>query len=186
MPILEVRRHSIRKTDGGSQLSQEGVDLARDLGASLATFDRVFTSVLPRARETAIAMGYAVDSELMTLAGAEVYEELQGFDWGDPDNPFPRIASLISNGGDYAVYANAMACLWRDILTPLKGAQRALFVGHSGELEAALVACFPGLDHSAWGGVFGPLEGARITFDGEPAHFQSLEILRSEVRHPAP
>ncbi len=179
MPILEVRRHSIRKTDGGSQLSQEGVDLARALGAELEPFDRVVTAVLPRARETAIAMGFAVDYELMTLAGSEVYAELQDFDWGDPKNPFPRISSLISEDGEYATYAKAMASLWRDILTPLENHQRALFVGHSGEIEAALVACFPGEDHVKWGSAFGPLEGARIEFGGEPAHYRTLEILRT-------
>ncbi len=180
MPILEVRRHSIRKTDGGSQLSQAGVALARDLGTELSPFNRVVTSVSPRARETAVAMGYAVDYELLTLAGNEVYDELQGIDWGDPENPFPRIASLIAHEGKYSAFANALAGLWRDVLTPLKTEQRALFIGHSGELEAALVACFPNEDHSQWGPAFGPLEGARISFEGEPARFHSVELLRMD------
>lgn len=179
MPTLEIRRHSIRKTDGGSQLSQEGVDLARKLGVESQSYDRVVTSVLPRARETAIAMGFAVDYELMTLAGSEVYTELQDIDWGDPNNPFPRIAALILDGGEYGTFANGMAGLWRDILTPLQSEQRALFIGHSGEIEAALVACFPNEDHSAWGAAFGPLEGARIDFNGEPAHYRNVELLRT-------
>jgi broad specificity phosphatase PhoE len=179
MPILEVRRHSIRKTDGGSQLSQQGVDLARRLGAQSQPFDRVVTSVLPRARETAIAMGFAVDYELMTLAGNEVYAELQDMEWGDSKNPFPSIAGLISGGGEYETFANAMASLWRDILTPMRNDQRALFIGHSGEIEAALVACFPNDNHRNWGGAFGPFEGARIEFNGEPAHYKSVEILRT-------
>ena len=98
MPTLEVRRHSDRKAGGGSQLSQHGVTRARNLGARLGSFDHVVTTVLPRARETAIAMGFAVDHELMTLAGREFFEALQGFDWGTPSNPFPRIADLLAEG----------------------------------------------------------------------------------------
>ena len=67
MKMLEIRRHSMRKEGGGSQLSQEGVSLARQLGTSLGPFALVVTSVLPRTRETAIAMGFAVDYELVML-----------------------------------------------------------------------------------------------------------------------
>ena len=176
MPFWEVRRHSIRKTSGGSQLSQDGVTLARELGATIGPFKRVAASVLPRARETAIAMGFAVDHELVTLIGYDTYAELQDFEW--TNNPFTDIAGLIRRGSDYALYANSMAALWRDILTPLSGDDQALFIGHSGELEPALVACFPNDNHADWGPNFGPLEGARIRFSGEPAHFSEIEILR--------
>src|SRR5206468_2537395 len=71
MRTLEIRRHSFRKQGAGSQLSQEGVDYARRLGASIGPFARVVTSVVPRARETAIAMGFAVDEEIVTLASDE-------------------------------------------------------------------------------------------------------------------
>src|SRR6266581_2060501 len=67
MQTLEIRRHSMRKLGGGSQLSQEGVAYARRLGAAMGPFACVATSVVPRARETAIAMGFAVDYELVTL-----------------------------------------------------------------------------------------------------------------------
>lgn len=68
MKILEVRRHSFRKQGGGSQLSQVGVEYARRLGVTMGSFAYVATSVSPRARETAIAMGFAVDQEIVTLA----------------------------------------------------------------------------------------------------------------------
>jgi hypothetical protein len=65
MRWLEVRRHSITKKSGArgprSQLFQEGVDLARLVGRSLGSFAFVVTSASPRAIETALAMGYAVD-----------------------------------------------------------------------------------------------------------------------------
>ena len=33
-------------------------------------------------------------------------------------------------------------------------------------------------DHAAWGGVFQPMEGARLTFGGDPARFLRLEPMR--------
>lgn len=84
MKTLEIRRHSVRKSGGGSQLSQEGVDYARRLGASMGPFAQVVTSVVPRARETAIAMGFAVDYEIVTLASdEELYAELETTRWWD-------------------------------------------------------------------------------------------------------
>ena len=38
MKTLEIRRHSLRKAGGGSQLAQAGVDYARKLGATMGPF----------------------------------------------------------------------------------------------------------------------------------------------------
>lgn len=179
MSVLEIRRHSHRKLTGGSQLSQEGVDLARRVGEGLGPFAIVATSVVPRARETAVAMGFAVDQEVVTLsADADLYREAESSRWWRDPEPFTRLAAAIDEGGAYAKYAHSMAALWRDLLTPLAADERALFVGHSGEMEAALVACFPTADHAAWGPAFGPCEGARLAFEGDPPFFSALEILR--------
>ena len=180
MPVLEVRRHSHRKTDGGSQLSQGGVDLARRIGEGLGPFTKVVTSVLPRSRETAIAMGYAVSHEIVTLRTGNdgAYDEVGAFDWESVASPYLGISRLISANGPYALYAHSLAALWRDILTPLAPDDDALFIGHAGELEAALVACFPNDPHGEWGAMFKPMEGARLTFSGEPARFTSVQILR--------
>ncbi len=64
MPMLEIRRHSKRNGDEAVHLSQEGVELARWSGTLMGPFEIVATSVAPRARETAIAMGFAVTLEL--------------------------------------------------------------------------------------------------------------------------
>lgn len=179
MPVLEVRRHSIRKHGGGSQLSQEGVALARELGAAMGAFTLVTTSVVPRSRETAVAMGFAVDHELVTLASdPDIYAEASVVDWAKSDSPFEALASVIASGGAYANYAHSMAAIWRDLLTPLQVDDRVLVIGHSGELEAALIACFPTAEHRAWGRFFGACEGARLRFEGEPAHFTSIELIR--------
>jgi broad specificity phosphatase PhoE len=181
MKRLEVRRHSFRKQGGGSQLSQQGVDYARRLGASLGPFAYVATSVVPRTRETAIAMGFAVDQELVTLASDEgVYAEMEASRCWQSPQPFAALAQVVATQGATWRYAHACLALWRDLLTPLPEGAAALVIGHSGELEIALVACFPQADHGAWGGFFAPCEGARLVFDGDPARFTQMELLREE------
>lgn len=179
MKLLEIRRHSFRKQGGGSQLSQTGVDYARQLGTSMGPFARVVTSVVPRARETAIAMGFAVDHEIVTLASDEaMYAELELNRWWEAPHPFAVLAEVIAAKGPTWQYACALIALWRDLLTPLPEGAAALMIAHSGELEIALVACFPMADHVTWGGPFGPCEGARLVFGGNPARFTTVEMLR--------
>src|SRR6266498_442347 len=81
MKTIEIRRHSIRNKPG-DHLSQEGVTLARLVGENLGPFDRVVTSTLPRAFETAIAMGFAADEQnkLMSSYSRDV----------DREAPWPR------------------------------------------------------------------------------------------------
>jgi hypothetical protein len=88
------------------------------------------------------------------------------------------LASVVAKKGATWRYGYAIVALWRDIMTALPNDSAALLIGHSGELEIALVACFPNADHAAWGGPFGPCEGARLVFDGDPAYFSKVEILR--------
>ncbi len=176
---LEIRRHSMRKPGGGSQLSQEGVEYARRLGGSIGPFARVVTSVVPRARETAIAMGFAVDHEIVTLASDEdMYVEAEATRWWEASQPFVALAGVVFMKRATWRYAHALVAMWRDALTLLPDGTSALVIGHSGELETALVACFPHADHAAWGAPFGPCEGARLVFAGDPARFTTFEFLR--------
>jgi broad specificity phosphatase PhoE len=177
MPVLEVRRHSMRKNGGGSQLSQAGVDLARRLGAEMGPYAVVATSVSPRARETAIAMGFAVDHELVTLtAEDELYTAAEESQWWQAEQPFAALADVIEAEPAYHRYAHAEAALWRDLLTPLGYTDAALVIGHSGSLEAALVACLPAADHTAWGRPFSHCEGARLTY--EQGRFTRVNFVR--------
>ena len=179
MSILEIRRHSFRKEGGGSQLSQKGVDYAREIGATMGPFARVVTSVAPRARETAIAMGFAVDYERITLsADPAVYAEAETLRWWETAQPFASLAELTHGGGAFGLYAHSLAALWRDVMTPLSPDASALYIGHSGHLETALIACYPNADHASWGSSFAACEGAHLYFEGNPAHFKKLEMLR--------
>ena len=182
MKTLEIRRHSIRKSGGGSQLSQPGVDYARKLGSSLGPFAQVVTSVVPRARETAIAMGFAVDYELVTLASdEEMYAEIERSRWWEAQHPFSALAQLIAAKGATWRYGHAMIALWRDLLTSIPEGAGALMIGHSGVLEIGLIACFPHADYRNWGAPFGFCEGARLVFAGELERFTAVEFLRSEL-----
>ena len=60
MRTLYVRRHTMRRKPG-QHVSQDGIDLARLVGAESGPFNLVVTSPVPRAVETAIAMGFEVD-----------------------------------------------------------------------------------------------------------------------------
>src|SRR5580658_9327095 len=179
MRYLEVRRHSLRKAGGGSQLSQAGIDLARRLGAAMCPFAQVATSVLPRSHETAIAMGFAVDFELAPLISDDVMApEFETSHWWEAPAPFVVLADLLRAGGDAHRFATAVAALWRDLVLSVPEGAAALVIGHSGQLEAALVACLPQVDHAAWGAPFACCEGARLAFAGDPARFTGCEILR--------
>jgi broad specificity phosphatase PhoE len=193
MAFLEIRRHSHRKSGGGSQLSQSGVDLARRIGSASGPYREVVTSVLPRTRETAIAMGFAVDREIVTdLTDEDVLGAIERIlpTLTDDDRSvlggWPGLLrrSDPSGGptGDQEVlyrWSQTIAGSWRDLMTPHgNSGDRVLFIGHSGHLEAGLLSCLPGLDHGAWGGTFGPMEGALLEFAGEPARFRSAQPLR--------
>src|SRR5205823_9146935 len=90
MRIVEHRRHTMR-TKPGDHLSQAGVDLARRVGAGLGRFDRVVTSRVARAFETAIAMGYAVDDQLEEVSSSPVGLSRE-VDWREGCVAFQRAA----------------------------------------------------------------------------------------------
>src|SRR5262245_41336919 len=136
MWVVEHRRHSMR-TKPGQHLNQSGVELARRVGAGLGRFDRVITSLIPRAFETAIAMGFAVDEQLDAIS---VMPEgvLAEVDWRAGCAAFQR-AALAS--GEAARYVVQQAEAMRAIAAGLPEGGRALVVSHGGILEAGAVGC---------------------------------------------
>jgi len=171
MRYVEVRRHSNR-VKPGQHLSQAGVNLARRVGSSLGPHNRVITSTVPRAFETAIAMGFAVDEQLDQLSemGDDVDAEIH---WAAG---FAEFARVIEQGGATARFARAQAKTWRSIARALPDEGRALLITHGGIVEAGAVACLPRADHSAWGPACDYCEGVRLSFNGET--FTEAEILR--------
>jgi hypothetical protein len=89
---LEVRRHTMRLIPD-HHLTQAGVELARRIGESTGPFQRVITSTLPRAFETALAMGFAVDeqNEVLSQLAPDVEDEIA---WNvAPASRVPSIAA---------------------------------------------------------------------------------------------
>lgn len=171
MKTIEIRRHSIR-SNPGVHLNQQGVTLARLVGQNLGPFDRVITSTLPRAFETAIAMGFAVDEqiELMSTYGDSVEREA----------PYPLscagYAEVVRKGGAAAKYANQLKDLYTKLANYLADDRAALVVNHGGVLELGAVACLPDADHYQWGSHFEYCEGIRLIW--EEGKFVDSEILR--------
>lgn len=171
MRTLEVRRHTLR-TQPGQHLSPAGVELARRVGTQMGKFDRVVTSTLPRAFETAIAMGYAVDEQLDMLktSGDDVNAEIN---W---DAGFAEWARVVKKDGAAARFAQAQADAWRSIAGTLPKNGRALIITHGGFIEAGTAACLPRNTVSKLGSFCNYCEGVRLTFDGEVV--TNIEILR--------
>jgi broad specificity phosphatase PhoE len=171
MRYLEVRRHTMRHRPG-KHLTQAGVTLARVCGASMGPFERVVTSKLPRAYETAIAMGFAVDGriELLGSIGDKVVEE---FDWTEG---FPAVSRAMNRGKQTARYAAELARCWEEILAGLRDGGCALIVSHGGIIEAGAAGCLPEHDHAAWGRALDYCEGVRLAF--ENGRFTDMEIIR--------
>ena len=172
MKTIEIRRHSIRNKPAGDHLNQRGVTLARLVGENLGPFDRVVTSTLPRAIETAVAMGFAPDelNELMSTYGSAVEREA----------PWPLscagYAEVITQGGAAAQYAKKLSAVYTKLANYLVDGRSALVINHGGVLEMGAVACLPNADHLKWGSHFEYCEGIRLFWENDK--FVDGEILR--------
>ena len=176
MKTIEIRRHSIRSIPG-DHLNQKGVSLARRVGEGLGPFDHVATSTLPRAFQTAIAMGFAVDEqvELMSTYGAGVEHEVP---W---PQSFAAYAKAIKRrrGGAAQRYANQLAAFYNDLAARLPENGAALVVNHGGIVELGVIASFPDAAYETWGEEVSYCEGARLFWqDGKFVNAEVLRVVR--------
>lgn len=171
MKTIEVRRHSTRAKPG-DHLSQPGVSLARRVGEGMGPYDRVVTSTLARAFETAIAMGFAVDQqdEFLGTTGESVDAQVR---W---PASFADYAAAVQTGGPAAKYANKLLKFYSDLAGLLREDRAALVVSHGGVVELSAVACVPGAEYGEWGGYLEVCEGVRLLWDG--GKFVKAEVLR--------
>lgn len=171
MRYLEVRRHSIR-TKPGKHLSQEGVDLARKVGNSMGPFFRVITSTAPRAFETAIAMGFAVDEELGELNDlSEEVSKKMVFDSG-----FKGFVQALEREEMIQKFSRSQSKLWASIFATVPDEKRVLVISHLGIIEAGLIASLPKIRFSSWGSLLDCCEGALLSFEDQT--FVGGEMLR--------
>jgi broad specificity phosphatase PhoE len=180
MRWLEVRRHSLTKkgtADGRcSHLSAQGVALARLVGGSLGPLAYVATSASPRAVETAVAMGFAVD-EMVELPSGYVPGEVEHHDQWRWSRPYVRYAELLGRAGGLAAVAEAHRGVWIRVVDGVPEGAAALVVCHGGGIEPGLVACLPDADHGSWGAPFSHCDGARLGF--EDGRFVSVQFRRA-------
>lgn len=171
MRYIEHRRHTMR-TKPGQHLSQAGVSLARKVGEEIGPFARVVTSTLPRAFETAIAMGFAVDEQVEALSemGSDVDASVR---W---PATFAQMAEAVRQGGSVARFAQNQARLLHRIVAGLPEDEAALVISHGGAVEMGAIGCLPDADFAAWGGHCDYCEGVRLVYDGK--RFVSAEVLR--------
>ena len=162
MRTLEIRRHTHRNLPQ-PHLSQQGVDLARRVGDGLGRFDRVITSTVPRAFETAIAMGYAADEQIEQL-GLMSDAVIAAIQWNAGYTAWLKAAQ---NGPVVARYAQAMGDLLRSIVRTLPDGGRALIISHGGIVEASVAGCVPATTRFADDAACGYCEGVRLTFEGD-------------------
>ena len=179
MRWLEVRRHSLTKKGAargrGSHLSAEGVALARLVGESLGPFAAVVTSASPRAIETAVAMGFAVDDAL-ELPSGYVPGEVDHHEQWDWPHPYRTYAGKLGRGGGLATVAEAHRRSWTSVVEAVPDGAAALVVAHGGGIEPGLVACLPDADHRSWGAPLGHCDGARLGLN--EGRFVSVQFSR--------
>jgi broad specificity phosphatase PhoE len=171
MRYLEVRRHG-KRNKPHAHLSQEGVSQARRVGNTMGDFDRVVTSTLARAYDTAIAMGYAVDAELASLLP---FDEIVTTEM-DLGVSYAEAARAFKLGNHATACGQKMVKLWSELVSAARDGGAVLAISHGDVIELGVVACLPNADHAAWGAVSSYCEGARIAFDG--AQFVDVSILR--------
>lgn len=165
---LEVRRHSLTKKGPnrgrGSHLSQEGVELAREVGSRTGPFAFVITGELPRHLETALAMGYAVDGSVRLPSGY-IPGEVEYHEQWTWDQPYVRYRELLDRKRRLSEVADAHRETWLHALESISDSETALVICSGGAIEPTLVACLPEADHSGWGKPFGHCDGARLAFE---------------------
>ena len=182
MSTIEIRRHACtKKGEGrgkGSHLSAEGVALARQIGGAIGPFDLVLTSPVPRALETAIAMGFAVNDQLEVLGDLSpaVLAEIGHQERWAWEEPFVTFAHFVRQGGPMTRMGERQREAWVRALESVPSGGRVLIISHGRIIETGLVTCIPDGDFAAWGGSFHHCEGVRMTFEG--GRFQEVQLLR--------
>lgn len=171
MRILEVRRHSIH-SEPGKHLSQDGIALAQSVGPAIGPFDRVVTSPVPRAMETALAMGFAITETLPTLGelSADIFRHS-----GYPA-PFNQLSESVALHRDVESFAKTQADTWGHIVNKVDDDAQVLIITHGCLVEFGVIASLPQGNYSEWNGPIGNCEGFRLAF--EDGSCVSGEILR--------
>jgi broad specificity phosphatase PhoE len=157
MKTAVVLRHAERqdKLDNASHLSEAGIAQARAAGSAFERFHMVVTSPLPRAVETAVAMGFPVHTTHPGIQeiGVRVMAHVRWSDgyaaWATAYREVPLVAAYI----DYVM------SLLGDWLDDVPDGGSLLVVAHGGIVESFAAGLCPAGDWSPPDGGAGYAEG---------------------------
>jgi broad specificity phosphatase PhoE len=181
--LIEIRRHSKARSSEerglGSALSREGVRLARRVGDGLRSFDVVLTSDVPRAIETALAMGVAIDEIDDTFAPHDpsFWPEANEFA-GDRRLSFAVWAEIVGHRASASRHGERQRDRWLEVASQLHDEGSALIVCHGGTIESGVVTCFGADVWQAWDEL-SPCDGVQLRIDDTA--FVSAVILRVDA-----
>jgi broad specificity phosphatase PhoE len=151
----------------GDHLNQAGVTLARRVGETMGAFNGVITSTIPRAFETALAMGYAVHEQVEWLASYPPAIEAEM----PPGGTWAMMARGAETGATINAFARGQADQCYRVLRAIPDGGRALLISHGGVVEWTTIGLLMvnpfAVDFLAWGNEVDYCEGARLTFDGD-------------------
>lgn len=172
MKTITILRHSIRAA--GQNLSPEGVALAREAAKKLnPEYNIVVTSDLPRAIETAEAMGFTVNEHNEILCPPGEIVDLEVYWDGDFDE-FPPAYRQKKHLYEFAVKLREYI---KTIAKSLPENGNALIISHGGVVQAAAAGCFPEKDFREFGRSPKYCEGIKIFIEG--TEFKDINIIRN-------
>ena len=177
MRTAVVLRHAERqnRADNNSHLSQAGVEQARSMSSNFQRFDFVVTSPLPRAFETAIAMGFAVD---ITNPGIQEHSEeiMRDVVW---DAGYAAWATAYQTKASVIAYVDHVTSLLKIWLCKVPDDGALLVVTHGGIVEAMATGLSPGDDLVTLGKVADYVEGFEAT--GDDSEGYRLTAIRRRI-----
>jgi len=144
----------------------------------MGSFDRVFTSTLPRSIETAIAMGYQVTECIKELGSLpnEIFEKL---DW---PSTLQAISEVIKTNNDCFNFARQQASIWFDCIRGLPDESRILIISHGGIIELGALGSVSLNEYSASRGAFGYCEGLSLEYNDEECVKLNFELMPENRR----
>ncbi|MFV2015978.1 MAG: histidine phosphatase family protein, partial [Candidatus Heimdallarchaeota archaeon] len=146
--IIEHRRHS-KRNPPNPHLNSEGVRIARKIGETMGKIDFVLTSVSPRAIETAVAMGFAVDE---TIDFSTTAKDLPGTPEELPEGtPFAEYGVKYESNEYFKEWGNRVKSLLMSQLSKIDMDKRVLIVSHAGIIEISTIALLSGSDLNSLG-----------------------------------
>jgi len=173
MRVVELRRHS-QRNPGDPHLSNEGRDLARRVALTIGPFERVVTSPLPRAVETAEALGFRVDATIPELAPSpdSIADEV---DRATPRS-FGDYVRLLHGRPALLEYARHQVGVLAEELERVSEGGRLLMISHGNVIEFAAAAACP-KDAATFGAVVRYLEGFRVQRErGRWTHGEAVRV----------